>query len=183
VDGGSGAAAGALHGRGCRRGRDLLLSLLRHADRVAVGCQAQLVNVLAPIVALPDEPAWRQTIFRPFAQAAAYARGTVLRLAVDARRHDTEEHGEVETLSAVATYDESRQEVALFMGSRDPVETMDVSVDLRSLVRYPSKGRVGGAARSPRPQPVTGTTLDDDHVLDACLPAVSWNVIRITLGC
>ena len=185
---------------------DMLLSLLRHADRVAVGCQAQLVNVLAPIVALPGEPAWRQTIFHPFAQAAAHARGTVLRLAVDAPVHDTEEHGEAETLSAVATYDENRGEVALFMVNRDPEEGLDVSVDLRSLVRSPSSSQDSGASvtprlvghealtdddpyaragadagESPQPRPVTGTVLDHDHVLRARLPAVSWNVIRIAL--
>src|SRR5262249_47321512 len=45
----------------------LLIALLRHCDRVSVACQAQLVNVIAPIVAEPGGPAWRQTIFHPFA--------------------------------------------------------------------------------------------------------------------
>ena len=48
---------------------NLLISLLRHADRVGVACQAQLVNVIAPIMTEPGGPAWRQTIFHPFAHA------------------------------------------------------------------------------------------------------------------
>ena len=45
----------------------LLISLLRHSDRVTAACQAQLVNVIAPIRTEPGGPAWRQTIFHPFA--------------------------------------------------------------------------------------------------------------------
>src|SRR5919112_4257346 len=54
----------------------LLITLLNHADRVGMACQAQLVNVIAPIRTEPGDRAWRQTIFHPFAQAAAHARGT-----------------------------------------------------------------------------------------------------------
>ena len=52
---------------------NLLISLLRHADRVAVACVAQLVNVIAPIMTEPGGPAWRQTTFHPFAATSRYA--------------------------------------------------------------------------------------------------------------
>ena len=39
----------------------LLITLLRHADRVKIGCLAQLVNVIPPIRTLDGGPAWRQT--------------------------------------------------------------------------------------------------------------------------
>jgi alpha-N-arabinofuranosidase len=45
----------------------LLIALLRHSDRVTAACQAQLVNVIAPIRTEAGGPAWRQTIFHPFA--------------------------------------------------------------------------------------------------------------------
>ena len=44
------------------------ISLLNHADRVKTACLAQLVNVIAPIMTETGGPAWRQTIFWPFAQ-------------------------------------------------------------------------------------------------------------------
>ena len=44
------------------------ISLLNHADRVKAACLAQLVNVIAPIMTETGGPAWRQTIFYPFAQ-------------------------------------------------------------------------------------------------------------------
>ncbi len=56
-----------------------LISLLRHTDRVASTCQAQLVNVIAPVRCEPDGAAWCQTTSYPFAQASAPAPGEVLR--------------------------------------------------------------------------------------------------------
>ena len=61
----------------------LLVSLLRHCDRVRIACQAQLVNVIAPIRTEPGGAAWRQTIFDPFAATARHARGDVLLTHVD----------------------------------------------------------------------------------------------------
>ena len=52
--------------------------LLNHSDRVRVACQAQLVNVIAPIMTEPGGPAWRQSIFYPMALTAERARGESL---------------------------------------------------------------------------------------------------------
>ena len=52
---------------------NLLISLLRHTDRVHSASLAQLVNVIAPIMTEPGGRSWKQTIFHPFAQASRYA--------------------------------------------------------------------------------------------------------------
>ena len=59
---------------------NLLISLLRHADRVKCACMAQLVNVIAPIMTEPGGIAWRQTIFFPFALTSRLARGSLSNL-------------------------------------------------------------------------------------------------------
>ena len=59
------------------------ISLLNHADRVKVACLAQLVNAIAPIMTETGGPAWRNTIFYPFADFSNLGRGTVLRTHVD----------------------------------------------------------------------------------------------------
>ena len=46
-------------------------------------CLAQLVNAIAPIMTETGGPAWRQTIFYPFAQMSNLGRGRVLRAQVD----------------------------------------------------------------------------------------------------
>ncbi|MDQ3616999.1 MAG: alpha-L-arabinofuranosidase, partial [Actinomycetota bacterium] len=71
----------------------LLITLLRHADRVGIACQAQLVNVIAPILTREGGPAWRQSIFHPFAQATRWARGQVLRVEPVVARYSTERYG------------------------------------------------------------------------------------------
>ena len=58
------------------------ISLLNHADRVKSACLAQLVNVIAPIMTETGGPAWRQTIFHPFAQMSRHGRGRALRAQV-----------------------------------------------------------------------------------------------------
>ena len=59
------------------------ISLLNHADRVKAACLAQLVNVIAPIMTETGGPAWRQTIFYPFAHFSRMGRGRVLRTEVE----------------------------------------------------------------------------------------------------
>ncbi len=57
-------------------------TLLRQADRVRVGCLAQIVNVIAPLVTNATS-VLRQSIYYPYAWALKYARGRVLDLAVE----------------------------------------------------------------------------------------------------
>src|SRR5690606_41492555 len=56
----------------------MLITLLRHADRVKIACLAQLVNVIAPIMTKTGGPAWAQTIYYPFMHASTLGRGTSL---------------------------------------------------------------------------------------------------------
>ena len=71
----------------------MLITLMKHADRVKMACLAQLVNVIAPIMTEKDGgKAWRQTIFYPFMHASRYGRGMVLQPVIDTPVHDTKEH-------------------------------------------------------------------------------------------
>ena len=66
----------------------MLISLLRHADRVKIACIAQLVNAIAPIQTVTGGPAWRQTIYYPFLHASRFGRGTVLDLQIRVPHYD-----------------------------------------------------------------------------------------------
>lgn len=170
----------------------LLITLLRHADRVGIACQAQLVNVIAPILTREGGGAWRQTIFHPFAQAARWARGEVLLVEPVVRSYDTETYGDVPLLDATATYDEETGEVTLLCVNR----AVDQPVELRADVRAFAGCRVAEASvlthddvrthnseEQPdrvAPRPLRDVTLDDG-VLSAQLPPVSWAVLRLTI--
>ncbi|MDN4479228.1 arabinosylfuranosidase ArfA [Demequina lignilytica] len=101
---------------------DMLSTLINHADRVAVGCLAQLVNVIAPIMTEPGGPAWRQTTFHPFATAARLARGDALQVKVDTGTLTTARHGDVPAVTAAATVDPETGALALFVTNRTDVE-------------------------------------------------------------
>jgi alpha-N-arabinofuranosidase len=111
---------------------DLLVTLLRHADRVGIACQAQLANVIAPIRTVNGGPAWRQSIFHPFALTARYARGTVLRTEPAGPRHETARYGPVSSVDTVAVHDAETGDLALFAVNRGDAD-LTLHVDLRGL--------------------------------------------------
>jgi alpha-N-arabinofuranosidase len=168
-----------------------LISLLNHADRVAIACQAQLVNIIAPILTEPGGRAWRQTIFYPFAQAARLARGRVLRGLIESSCYPTERFGEVPMLHATATYDDDTGELCLFAVNRNTTETLPLTADLRgfgtlqvaehSVLADDDLQAVNTAEDPDRvaPRRGTGARLDDGQ-LTVGLPPASWNVLRLS---
>jgi len=111
---------------------DLISSLLNHSDRVAIGCQAQLVNVIAPIVTEAGGPAWRQTIFYPMATAAGLARGNSLQALVRVDSLATGRYGDVPALAVSASHDVETGEVAVFLTNRTESELV-VSLQCRAF--------------------------------------------------
>ncbi|MEV6490026.1 alpha-N-arabinofuranosidase [Actinoplanes sp. NPDC051633] len=168
---------------------NLLISLLRHADRVKIACLAQLVNVIAPIMTEPGGPAWRQPSFHPIALTAKHGHGTVLRVEPTAPMYDTEEQGEQPLLDAVAVQGPSG--VTIFAVNRSQTEPMAVDVDLRSLTSLTSATHTALSDDDPdaintmdEPERVTTRRLDDPKLdggrLQAVLPALSWNMIQVS---
>ena len=127
----------------------LLISLLRHADRVTSASLAQLVNVIEPIMSEPGGPAWRQTTFYTFALTSQLARGVTLKLKLESPTYDTALYGEVCVVDAVATHDAGTGDTAVFMVNRSLTEAVELTVDVSSL------GQV---------QVVDAQTLHDDDI-------------------
>jgi alpha-N-arabinofuranosidase len=94
---------------------------------------AQLCNVIAPIMTEPGGPAWRQTIFHPFAQAARWAHGDVLRSIVKSPGYANARHGELPYLCASVVDDAATGQTAVFLLNRSLTDEMDLSITLRGL--------------------------------------------------
>jgi alpha-N-arabinofuranosidase len=168
---------------------NLLISLLRHSDRVAVACQAQLVNVIAPIFTEPGGKAWRQTIFHPFAQTSRHASGNVLRLDVDAPTYETSRFCDVPVVDAVATHDD--RGTVLFAVNRSVDSGVRLDVDSRPLgpvevvecleLADADRFAQNSAARPERvrPRAVAVDRPGDDGMLALRLPPVSWTMLRL----
>jgi alpha-L-arabinofuranosidase len=112
---------------------NLLISLIRHADRVTAASLAQLVNVIAPIMTEPGGPAWRQTTFFPFSTTSRLARGVTLELKLDCPTYDTGRYGEVSVVDAVATCDAESGTTSVFLVNRSMDEAITIDIDVRLL--------------------------------------------------
>ncbi|RAN70804.1 alpha-L-arabinofuranosidase [Bacillus sp. SRB_336] len=174
----------------------LLNSLLRHGDRVKIANQAQLVNVIAPILAEPNGPAWRQTIFHPFARMAELAKGQVLRTHVVSDKVETARFGGADLVDVSATWNAETGGTALFFANRGLEEAEEVDVALRGfdarrvtraeVLKVPEGGdrktantletqdRVGLVA-------LDGVSAAGDE-LKVTLPALSWAVVELDVG-
>ena len=111
----------------------LLISLLKHADRVRSAALAQLVNVIAPIMTEPGGDAWRQTTFFPFALTSRLAMGEVLMEGLTSDSHETEAYGRVTTVDGVATRDAATGRSAIFLANRALDAAATVTIDVSRL--------------------------------------------------
>ncbi len=110
-----------------------LITLMNNADRVRCACLAQLVNVIGPIMTETGGPAWRQTIFHPFALAARHASGRVLRTVTSSPSYAATSAPEIAYLLASVVEDEAAGRVAVFALNRHLSEEMELSVELRGF--------------------------------------------------
>ena len=179
------------------------IALLNHADRVKAACLAQLVNVIAPIMTETGGPAWRQTIFHPFAHMSNFGRGRVLRTKSDSPTYATtyfDPRGAEERrfplpavpyLKLAAVHDEKADRLTLFALNRHLEEELVLEVEARGFDRleveqalelHDSDLQAANTKDDPeriKPAPLASVAVEG-HRLRATLAPASWNVIRLT---
>ena len=168
----------------------LLISLLKHADRVTSASLAQLVNVIAPIMTEPGGPAWRQTTFFPFAVTSRLARGRSLAVKLDSPAYETALYGSVPVVDAVATHDAESGRAAVFLVNRSHSDEVTATIEVAAL------GTVGvlsaqslydddvAAANTLADPERVGLTANDsatvvDGTVTVTLPPVSWTALEL----
>lgn len=168
----------------------LLITFLKHADRVKIACLAQLVNVIAPIMTEKNGKAWRQTIYYPFMHASQYGRGIALHTLSSSPRYDTKDFTDVPYLESTAVYNEEQDEVTIFAVNRHLEEGLELECDMRSFEGYQVvehivlhhedlKARNSAAEEAVKPT-TNGDAAVDDGIVRATLLPKSWNVIRLS---
>jgi alpha-N-arabinofuranosidase len=169
----------------------LLISLLKHADRVKSAALAQLVNVIAPIMTEPGGPAWRQTIFHPFAITSRLGRGEALRAEVAGPTIATGRFGDVSAVDSVVTRDEEAGTAAVFLVNRSRTEPITVDVALHG---FGALSITETATLTDEDPEATNTAEHPDRVAPApndsaavsdgtltiTLPPVSWTAVALT---
>jgi alpha-N-arabinofuranosidase len=168
----------------------MLISLLKHADRVKIACQAQLVNVIAPIMTEKGGKSWRQTIFYPYLHASVYGRGISLHTLTDSPKHDTKEYTDVPDLESVAVWNPENDEITIFAVNRSISSSLLLECDCRSFEGYQIREHIvlessehqssNTSENSSRVVPHSrGNATINDGMIHAQISSLSWNVIRL----
>ena len=175
-------------------------TLLRQSDRVRLGCLAQIVNVIAPLVT-SSSAVLRQTIYHPYAWALKYASGRVLDVRIECEtypisgrglRPDFARDDQVPFVDVVATADAPAGRASVLMLNRDldaerevVLEWQDVvparvlacetltGADLKAVNTFDQPTRV---APGPLDAPAAGPRMTFK------LPARSYTVAHLALG-
>ena len=171
----------------------MLISLIKHCDRVRIGCLAQLVNVIAPIFTATGGGIVKQTTYFPFMHASRYGRGTALDMRVDSSSYEDPVFDAVPYVEAVGVLSQDRGDLTVFSVNRNLEEVVGLDVDLRDF----STARVvehialthsdlKAVNTLEQPERVAPSALDDsveEHEGKTCiaLPPASWNVVRFSL--
>jgi alpha-N-arabinofuranosidase len=104
-------------------------TLMRSADRVRLGCLAQLVNVIAPLMTNANGLV-RQTILYPYSWALRYGKGEVLDLAVqNAAVYEVSATEKAPYLDIAGTRQAEDGVVSLFVLNRDLVKPQQLELN------------------------------------------------------
>jgi alpha-N-arabinofuranosidase len=168
----------------------MLITILKHADRVKIACLAQLVNVIAPIMTENNGPAWKQTIFYPYMHTSVFGRGVSLNPIISSPKYDSKDFTDVPYLDSTAVFNEEKETLTIFAVNRHLEEGLDLTVDIRNFDRYEviehivleNDGNVkqtNSAYESPVAPHSNGNAKTENGGVIALLPKLSWNVIRL----
>lgn len=167
----------------------MLITLLRHCDRIKIACLAQLVNVIAPIFTQTGGGIYEQTIFFPFMHVSNYGRGAALLPLLDCPKYDCKEYTDVPYLESIATYNEENEEVTIFCVNKslDEEAVLDVNLmdfegykpfEFISMDGYDKKAENTFNAVNVKPHNNPVPAMDGTNLTVAMKP-LSWNVIRL----
>ena len=108
----------------------LVNSLINHSDRVKIGCLAQLVNVIAPVMTVTGGKLWLQTTFYPYMYASRYGRGVALKAACECEKYAAGKWDAIPYVDCSAVYNEEAGEVAVFVVNRNMKESVTLDLSL-----------------------------------------------------
>ncbi|MGX5841458.1 alpha-L-arabinofuranosidase C-terminal domain-containing protein, partial [Mesorhizobium sp. ArgA1] len=170
----------------------ILNTFIRRSDVVKIACLAQLVNVIAPIMTVPNGPAWRQTIFYPYLFASIYGRGNALDLKVESPTYKSSVAGDVSCVDITGVHNTQTGHVTFFAVNRHSSEAIDTLIDLtgfgqagivdHQVMTHADLKAVNSAGNPGNVGPRKGEGASmAGGTLSLSLPAYSYQMIRLML--
>ncbi|AOM84327.1 arabinosylfuranosidase ArfA [Salisediminibacterium beveridgei] len=167
----------------------ILITFLKHADRIKMACLAQLVNVIAPIVTESGGDAWKQTIFYPYMHASLYGKGSSLQTIASMPKFDTKDFTDVPYADTAVTYDEESEELTIFALNRHLQEDVLVQFSMKDFKSFkviehivlenPDLKLTNTALKQNVAPHHSGENHWENDELQVKLNKTSWNVIRL----
>jgi len=156
----------------------LINSLLRNANRVRIGCLAQLVNVIAPIMTNATG-LYRQTIFYPYSWALQYAKGATMDVLVEpGETYEVPKFGQVPYLDVAATLNTEEGTASLFILNRDLNKSRQLELNWES--KPASRLLIGNVLTGTDLKAVNGFEKPDRVVPQAAeKPVINGNTVRL----
>ena len=114
----------------------LLITLLKHCDRVKIACLAQLVNVIAPIMTENGGRAWAQTIFYPFLYTSCNGRGAALKTECVCETYSAGEQKEIPYIETIAVLSEDGEKLVIFAVNRSLDQECEVELCMDGFEGY-----------------------------------------------
>lgn len=170
----------------------ILNTFIRRADVVKIACLAQLVNVIAPIMTVPNGPAWRQTTFYPYFYASIYGRGNALDLKVESPTYHSTVAGDVAYVDVAGVHDTETSHVTFFAINRHANDAIETVIDLtgfgaadivdHQVMTHADLKAVNSSENPFKVGPKKGSDAKvTDGKLSLSLPAYSYQMVRLKL--
>lgn len=143
----------------------MLMTIVRNADIVKIGCQSLIANISACIMTERGGESWKQTTYYPFKYIANHAKGTVLDLRTQIPTYAVSKIGEIPAIDTLAVLNDG--EIALFAVNRCDNEEAELEMELQGFKPSSIRESVSLCSRNLK------QTNEHDH--SAVLPKASDN--------
>lgn len=175
----------------------VLLTLLRHADRIKIGCAT---GGLGDLCMTNREHVWRGASYYPFTQLMHYTKGSSLLPVVKCETYDVEGYAiddmnqyygfeQANYIQSAAALNEEENEMAIFVLNADCEDAQELTMDVRGFEGWRYAGHSTLFAQEADahndyehpnvlvPREVPGTACHNG-LCTAVLPKLSWNMFR-----
>ncbi|WP_037271690.1 alpha-N-arabinofuranosidase [Ruminococcus flavefaciens] len=160
----------------------LLITLLRHCDRVKIACLAQLVNVIAPIMTETGGRTWVQTIYYPFLYSSVNGRGKALRTVCECGTYNTKNHSNVPFIESITV--DNGSGITLFAVNRSSDESCELELsgfEAYRLVSHTVLTNDDMKLCNSVNEPDAVAPVQQEISGDIILAPRSWNMLKFTL--
>ena len=175
----------------------IMLTLIRHADRVKIGCATGGIGCLA---ATDRDHVWKTASYYPYKNLIDYAKGISIIPAVESEGYDIpgfatcdfhqyDTHLDVKYIEAAAAYNEAANEMTVFVINRDWNDDAEFTLDAEGFKGYELVEHIElysddlSAANTYENQDVVVPKLNEETKFEngkvtTVLKKLSWNMFR-----